>query len=558
MAERPGALPPSFSRLLPRVLSSRQPLIRLWGWPGSGSRELLEVVEGELGDTCLTLDSLRELETSRGSAEPPWILCRETPSDCDLLAAVDWLGPRRRLVYPARLRSLTVSLPEIRIEPRDFLLREDEWRSWAARVQPGKRALSEEALRHAFEHTEGWLRPLRWFLGTSAPGWALEGAGFERMRGAFERQIFSALDSELRQTLRHLVTFEDIDLGVWRLLWYREPRKLAALESLRHGWGLLLPTQRPEVVRLPRCLQAWVEPKPVDRSRWQLAQEIARRQGCEVAAQESQPRQAPTEAPRSRPRVVAVPLESLSYEIQLLGDPVVWFRTEGGERMALEWTLKRAFRTFVFLVLAPERRAGRDELIEAIWSDVDPERVQRNFHPTLSLLRRTLAGGPKTLRFRQGRYALDPAVRWEVDVERFEALATQGESRIEEEPEAVLDLWRRAWSLYRGPLLGDEELPWARQRREELRRRYLRLLRDLGRLATRLGNETLAIDALRSVLLEEPFEERIHLAIMELYSAQGRRDLVRRQYVRLQELLLEELSVEPMSETQEQYHRLMR
>ena len=34
--------------------------------------------------------------------------------------------------------------------------------------------------------------------------------------------------------------------------------------------------------------------------------------------------------------------------------------------------------------------------------------------------------------------------------------------------------------------------------------------------------------------------------LMQLYAAQGRRDLVRRQYVKLQELLMRELHVEPL------------
>ena len=557
MAERSDALPPSFSRLLSRVLGSRQPLVRLWGWPGSGTRELLDAVESELGDRCLILDSSRELDKARVGAEPRWILCHETPPDADLLVWADCLGPERRLVYPARRRSLTLKLPEERIEPTEFLLRQDEWRHWAARARPGENALSQEALRRVFEHTEGWLRPLRWFLSAPNGSRAFDGGVSEVHRSAFERQILSAIDSELREVLRELATFETIDLDAWRLVWHRHPGKLATLEELRYGWGLLLPTSHTGIVRLPRLMKEWVAAKPVEPDRWRLAGEIVRRQGGETTVGLAQP-SGPTETKRPRARESAIPLESLHYEIQLLGDPMVWRRTENGERMPLEWTLKRAFRTFAFLALSPDRRADRDELIEAIWNDVEPERTRRNFHPTLSLLRRTLAGGPKTLRFRQGQYTLDSTVRWEVDVETFEALIREGESRIEEEPEVSQDLWRRAWSLYRGPLLGDEEAPWARRLRDELRRRYLRLLRDLGGLATRLGNETLAIDALRSVLLEEPFEERIHLAIMELYSAQGRRDLVRRQYVRLQELLLEELSVEPMSETQEQYHRLMR
>ena len=65
------------------------------------------------------------------------------------------------------------------------------------------------------------------------------------------------------------------------------------------------------------------------------------------------------------------------------------------------------------------------------------------------------------------------------------------------------------------------------------------------------------MDAYRSVLLEDPLQERVHLAVMRLYAHQGRRDLVRKQYDRLCTLLLEELGVEPMPQTTREYHRLM-
>ena len=65
------------------------------------------------------------------------------------------------------------------------------------------------------------------------------------------------------------------------------------------------------------------------------------------------------------------------------------------------------------------------------------------------------------------------------------------------------------------------------------------------------------MDAYRSVLLEDPLQEKIHLAVMRLYAAQGRRDLVRRQYDRLCSLLLDELGVEPLADTTHEYHRLV-
>ena len=83
------------------------------------------------------------------------------------------------------------------------------------------------------------------------------------------------------------------------------------------------------------------------------------------------------------------------------------------------------------------------------------------------------------------------------------------------------------------------------------------MLRELGDLYQRLGRVEEAVDAYRSVLVEDPLQERVHVALMQLYAGQGRRDMVRRQYDRLCAMLLDELGVEPMPETTREYHRLM-
>ena len=63
--------------------------------------------------------------------------------------------------------------------------------------------------------------------------------------------------------------------------------------------------------------------------------------------------------------------------------------------------------------------------------------------------------------------------------------------------------------------------------------------------------------SIRTVLMEDPLNERVHLAVMRLYAEQGRRDLVRRQYDKLCAILLDELGVPPMPDTTQGYHQLM-
>ena len=105
-----------------------------------------------------------------------------------------------------------------------------------------------------------------------------------------------------------------------------------------------------------------------------------------------------------------------AFEVSLLGLGRVSRLVPGRPPERLRWTLRRAFKAFAYLAAAPGMEAGRDELVEAIWHDAGEEAIRRNFHPTLSHLRRSLrgAGGgrdaslPPSLEFHQGVYRLNP------------------------------------------------------------------------------------------------------------------------------------------------------
>ncbi len=260
------------------------------------------------------------------------------------------------------------------------------------------------------------------------------------------------------------------------------------------------------------------------------------------------------------------------FAVNLLGPPQIC-RMVAGEPIELRFPLRRALQVIAFLALSPGFRAPRDELIAALWADASEETVRKNFHPTLSLARRILlqdAGpdGPakaphprvEPIVCRQRFCSLSPDCSWQVDVARFEQAVTAGSELAGGNPadaEPAFAPWLSAWRLYRGPLLTDCDDDWVQGPREQLHRRYLFLLRAIGDLRVTLGQDESALDAYRALLLEDPFAEAVHQAVMQVYGRQGRRDLVRRQYVRLQEML-KELAVEPLQETQDLYHQLMR
>lgn len=253
--------------------------------------------------------------------------------------------------------------------------------------------------------------------------------------------------------------------------------------------------------------------------------------------------------------------EGPRYRVELLGLARVVF-IDGEEEREVRWSLRRAFLLFALLAASPDMRAGRGEMVEAAWPDAPGEVVARNFHPTLSHLRRSLeaarVGGPPVLLFEQGVYRLNPELRWQVDAVEFMRLSALGRERRRagDTAGAVAHL-QTAWQLYAGPFLEGIYAGWVEELRELYFRRYLDVLRQLGEGLSELGDLDRAMDAFRAALVADPLQEKVHLALMRVYARQGRRDRVRHQYDRLSTLLRDELGVEPMAETTNEYRHLM-
>ena len=213
------------------------------------------------------------------------------------------------------------------------------------------------------------------------------------------------------------------------------------------------------------------------------------------------------------------------------------------------------------LASAPDLQASREEIVSILWPESSEDTVRRNLHPAVSWLRRSVwpgggAGGVVLLR--DGVYSLDPSLHWEVDVRLFLERIEDGARHLArgrvEEAEAS---WEAAWRLYQGAFLQGWSELWVQAQRDELQLRFTDLLRRLGDLKGKHGRLAEAEDAYRTLLLEDPLEEGVHVAIMRIYAARGRRDLVNRQYERLRQVLMQELRVEPSPPTMEAFNELM-
>lgn len=532
---------PHRERLLRRIESLETPLVQVWGWPGSGKSALLQALLERRGAEARGLslgeaadrDGLRRsIEEARGLGAC-WLIASGAAEE-RFAEASRWLRPGERLVFASERRLSVEDLASSVLSPQDMLLSPGEvatlWQLLTGEVP------APESARALWKAGDGWYRPLRL---------AIEATGGGGLDSATPEDLLDI--APVRFFLRHEVldTFPE--------------RERPFLDEL--------PTDRPaageEGVEGWRAVDArgfWVEGEDRDRLPALLAAFLSReRQRRQARSDRTEPRKAPTIlAPPAACRKEDVPV----YSLGLLGSPFARRRDLDGTVIELDCRLRRSFQVLAYLASSPGLEAGREEVMEAIWPTEGERTIERNFHPTLSHLRRALEAGNEQavppLLHRKGVYRLNPDLTWEVDALELDRRTEEGRARLAQgDPAAAADLWEGAWRLYRGPFLQGSYEAWVMERRERYQRLYLELLRDLGDLYLRLERPEPAMDAYRSVLLEDPLQERIHLAVMRLYASQGRRDLVRRQYDRLCTLLLEELGVEPLPQTTREYHRLM-
>ena len=534
-------LVPHLERVLRRIESLETPVAQVWGWPGSGKSALLRAFLERQGRRAVGLP----LASFAGEAELAVAIESARAAGARWLVAAG--GGLDRIAEAA-----------LRIDPGQTLLFAGE-RRWTApgglamsfvppqelRLGPGEVATlwylltgdtpAPDASRRLSEVADGWYRPLRLAL-ESTGGLGLEGVDAEALLELAPVRFF------LRHEVLDTFSEEERDL-------------LIAEPESGDGWRLIqscgLWVEGGDRDRLPALLAAFLE------------RERLRRQPAGHPASTASGERAIRHEPREAPPAPAPDAPSPTYILGLLGSPIARLRQPDGQEVDLDCRLRRSFQVLAYLASSPGLEANREELIEAVWPTEGERTIERNFHPTLSHLRRALEAGQRggevsPLLFRKGVYRLNPEIHWEIDALELVRRADEGKARLARgEIGPAAEVWKSAWSLYRGSFLQGHYEGWVAERRERYQRLYLEMLRDVGDLYLKLARPDDAMDAYRTVLLEDPLNERVHVAVMRLYASQGRRDLVRRQYDRLCKLLHEELGVEPMPETTREYHHLM-
>lgn len=205
------------------------------------------------------------------------------------------------------------------------------------------------------------------------------------------------------------------------------------------------------------------------------------------------------------------------------------------------------------LALARGAPVSVDRIADVLWGDDPPSRPSDQVGVLVSRLRGVL--GPERIVRSDAGYAL--ITDW-LDVEELNNLAAaSAEALAGGRLGAARAAADAALALVRGPLLADEDSPWAEAERAVVRVAITRVQRLGVDAAVAAGDHGAAAALGEQALAGDPYDEVVLRALMGAHLAAGRPASALAAYARVRERLAEDLGVSPTAETEAVHGRAL-
>ena len=231
------------------------------------------------------------------------------------------------------------------------------------------------------------------------------------------------------------------------------------------------------------------------------------------------------------------------------------------------WQHQRVRALLGCLVSVNGRKLGREQIMDALWPDLDMNSAGGRLDRAVYSLRQVFepnrsrpATSPLLLTEREVLSLASSNQIW-VDADAFENLIVQ----VHETKQAEVDLGtkeqllKEAANLYAGEFLPEDSLnEWTRTRRESLKRNWIGLLLELADIMIDRDALTGAIEPLDKLISADPTNEAGVQRLMIVLEKLGRRGEALRSYKKLSNVLREEYNIAPLPETRKLYDDLRR
>lgn len=222
-------------------------------------------------------------------------------------------------------------------------------------------------------------------------------------------------------------------------------------------------------------------------------------------------------------------------QINCLGHfQVAW---EGEE--PIKWRTEKTRELVAFLLHKQGTNISKDELLDKLWPEDEPEKAIRQLYNGIYHIRKALEqyGIDRSLISIDSSYHLKlGSVIY--DVRRFYELGKGA-------PAGGIDSLEEAESLYAGDYLQHEDYPWAFFERENIEKLFLQCLIRLSEQYVVKKQFVRAENTLMKAYRKNPYEEIITELLLRLYTETGEKSKAVRHFNSYAKLLTEELGIKP-------------
>jgi ATP/maltotriose-dependent transcriptional regulator MalT/two-component SAPR family response regulator len=219
----------------------------------------------------------------------------------------------------------------------------------------------------------------------------------------------------------------------------------------------------------------------------------------------------------------------------------------------VDWS-SNAAKEFFFLLLANPVGLRKEEIVDALWTDIAPAKANGMFHTTLYRVRRALL--PDVLVYENGLYHINDELNMWYDVTEFSRLLSKSKN-LPSEAERI-DCYRQAIELYKGDFIEDSYNDWCIPIRNDLLTKYLDTLYELAKYLGSHSEYEQALDLHQKILTKDPCREEIYQAVMRIQADSGDRSGAIRTFHQCVEVLRKELRVSPSNETRMLYEQILK
>ncbi|MDP3388133.1 MAG: bacterial transcriptional activator domain-containing protein [Eubacteriales bacterium] len=148
--------------------------------------------------------------------------------------------------------------------------------------------------------------------------------------------------------------------------------------------------------------------------------------------------------------------------------------------------------------------------------------------------------------FANGNYSLEIGDAVEIDIDAFESMIEQGDSKKPHQRNEAIELYRQAMDIYKGTYLSQNPYEvWLVPIRNYYSRLYLNTLNKLLEILNDQDKSDEVIKLCERALEMEPYEENVHIHLLKAMLKTGQSKKAMDHYEHVERLLHKEMGLEP-------------